>query len=189
MNPSYYTWSEPAPRPPKKTRWLKEIVQLVLIVVVARMVMDAFIPRYVVDGASMEPNFHTSERVIVDRVSMMIDGPERGDVVVLDSPAADDLLIKRVVGLPNEYLVLRDGRVYVNGELLEEPYVQEFCSLSSCNGTWALGPDEYFVLGDNRNHSYDSHSFGPVPGSSIKGIARVRYWPLDGLDILFAPDY
>jgi signal peptidase I len=65
----------------------------------------------------------------------------------------------------------------------------EYCSYQSCNGEWQLGPDEYFVLGDNRNHSLDSHSFGPIPASSVKGIARVRYWPLRDIDLLEAPDY
>jgi signal peptidase I len=170
--------------------WLKELIQLALIVVLMRVGMDTFLPRYVVDGASMEPNFHTSERVIVDRVTMLLSGPSRGDVIVLDSPnVPDELLIKRVIGLPNENIRIVDGRVYVNDELLDEPYVKEYCSYRSCNGEWQLGPDEYFVLGDNRNHSLDSHSFGPIPASSIKGVARVRYWPFTDADVFKAPDY
>lgn len=173
----------------KTTAWLKEIIQLVLIVVLVRVGMDTFLPRYVVDGASMQPNFHTSERVIVDRISMLFSGPARGDVVVLDSPRADELLIKRVIGLPNETITIRSGRVYVDGHLLDEPYVDNYCTYVSCDGTWELGPDEYFVLGDNRSHSLDSHSFGPVSRSAIKGIARVRYWPFDELEVLDAPEY
>jgi signal peptidase I len=170
--------------------WLKELIQLALIVVLMRVGMDTFLPRYVVDGASMEPNFHTSERVIVDRVTMLLSGPSRGDVIVLDSPnVPDELLIKRVIGLPNELIRINDGRVYVDDVLLDEPYVMEYCSYRSCNGEWQLGPDEYFVLGDNRNHSLDSHSFGPVNAATIKGIARVRYWPFTDADVLSAPDY
>ncbi|MBN1681034.1 MAG: signal peptidase I [Anaerolineae bacterium] len=169
---------------------LREIIQLVLIVVLVRVGMDTFMPRYIVDGASMQPNFHTSERVIVDRITMLLSGPSRGDVIVLESPRSDDdLLIKRVIGLPNETVVIRDGRVYIDGYLLDEPYVMEYCQYQSCNGEWELGPDEYFVLGDNRSHSLDSHSFGPVNESLIKGIARVRYWPPQDADILDAPDY
>lgn len=170
--------------------WFKELIQLALIVVFMRVGMDTFLPRYVVDGASMEPTFHTSERVIVDRVTMLLSGPSRGDVIVLDSPnMPDELLIKRVIGLPNEFIRIDDGRVYINDVLLDEPYVMEYCSYRSCNGEWQLGPDEYFVLGDNRNHSLDSHSFGPVNVSTIKGIARVRYWPFTDADLLSAPDY
>jgi signal peptidase I len=182
--------SEPAERAGQGGSWIKEIIQLILIVALVRIGMDTFLPRYVVDGASMEPNFHTSERVLVDRFTMLLAGPARGDVVVLDSPRVDDeLLIKRVIGLPNETITIRDGRVYVNGILLDEPYVLGYCNFGSCNGEWHLGPDEYFVLGDNRSHSLDSHSFGPVSRSSMIGIARLRYWPLNEADILSAPDY
>jgi signal peptidase I len=170
--------------------WIKEVIQLILIVVVVRIGMDTFIPRYIVDGASMQPNFYTSERVIVDRVSMLFGGPSRGDVVVLESPTVvDELLIKRVIGLPGETIAIQDGRVYINGIFLEEPYISEFCTSRSCNGTWELSSDQYFVLGDNRSHSLDSHSFGPVSRSTIIGIARVRYWPLNEITIFDAMDY
>ena len=168
---------------------LREIFQLVLIVMVVRLSMDTLLPRFVVDGASMEPTFSTSERVIVDRVTMLLGGPSRGDVIVLDSPRDHELLIKRVIGLPGEIITLREGRVYVNERLLEEPYVGEFCTSRSCTGTWELGPDEYFVLGDNRSHSLDSHTFGPVQRGAIKGVARVRYWPPDELELFTAPQY
>lgn len=193
MNEPYLTDTgyEPDSGPAHKiASGIKEIIQFVLIVVLLRVGLDAVMPRYVVDGASMEPNFHTSERVIVDRLTMILSGAARGDVVVLESPnIPDDLLIKRVVGLPNEHIVIREGRVYINGTLLDEPYVLEYCTYLSCNGEWQLGPDEYFVLGDNRSHSLDSHSFGPVSAASIKGIARVRYWPLDAFEIFSAPQY
>ncbi len=183
--------SEPAAarRESRPFRWIREIVQVALIVVLVRVGMDTFMPRYVVDGASMQPNFHTSERLIVDRVSLVFGAPVRGDVVVLDSPRADELLLKRVIGLPGETVTIQDGRVYINGELLEETYVAEFCTYRACNGVWTLGPDDYFVLGDNRSHSLDSHSFGPVARDAIVGVARVRYWPPDALDVLTAPSY
>jgi len=169
--------------------WLKEILQLVLIVVLVRVGMDTFLPRYVVDGASMQPNFYTSDRLIVDRVTMLLGGPSRGDVIVLDSPRDDELLLKRVIGLPDETVVIEDGRVYIDGELLQESYIEEYCTYRSCNGVWELGSDQYFVLGDNRSHSLDSHSFGPVERDTIRGIARVRYWPLFSLDVLTTPSY
>jgi signal peptidase I len=177
-------------KPVHMTSWLKELIQLVLIVVLVRVAMDTFLPRYVVDGASMEPNFHTSERVIVDRISMLVSGPSRGDVIVLDSPTTpDELLIKRVIGLPNETIVIRSGRVFVDGTELDEPYVLSYCTSRSCDGEWQLGSDEYFVLGDNRSRSLDSHSFGPVKRSTIKGIARVSYWPLYDMGLIDKPDY
>lgn len=181
---------EPVSAPAEKqTNWIRELIQLVLIVLVVRVVMDTVLPRYVVDGASMEPNLHTSERLIVDRLTMLLGGPDRGDVVVLHSPRDEELLVKRVIGLPGETVTIHNGRVYINGELLQEPYIAEFCTYGSCNGTWRLGPDQYFVLGDNRSHSLDSHTFGPVERSAIQGVVRVRYWPLDELNIFKAPAY
>jgi signal peptidase I len=178
------------PRSHAARSWLKELIQIILIVALVRIGMDTFLPRYVVDGASMQPNFATSQRVIVDRLTMMLSGPARGDVIVLDSPETkDELLIKRVIGLPNELIVIQDGRVYVNAKLLDESYVDNFCTMRSCNGEWQLGPDQYFVLGDNRSHSLDSHAFGPVSRSAIVGIARVRYWPPDKAEIITAPEY
>ncbi len=190
MDDWYTTEEIESERSQRSRSWVKEIIQIVLIVALVRIGMDSFLPRYVVDGASMQPNFHTSERVIVDRITMLLAGPSRGDVVVLDSPKVqDELLIKRVIGLPNETITIQGGRVYVNGELLEEDYISGYCDYSSCNGEWNLGPDEFFVLGDNRSHSLDSHSFGPVSRSSIVGIARVRYWPLDEAEVISAPEY
>ncbi|RPJ01134.1 MAG: signal peptidase I [Chloroflexi bacterium] len=190
MDDWYTTEALESERGQRSRSWVKEIIQIVLIVALIRIGMDTFLPRYVVDGASMQPNFHTSERVIVDRITMLLTGPARGDVVVLDSPKVDDeLLIKRVIGLPNETITISEGRVYVNGELLQEAYISGYCDYSSCNGEWNLGPDEFFVLGDNRSHSLDSHSFGPVSRSSIVGIARVRYWPLDEAEVISAPEY
>jgi len=173
----------------KSSSMVKEIIQLVLLVILVRLGMDAFLPRYVVEGASMEPNFHTNERVIVDRVSMLLSGPERGDVVVLNSPTTNELLIKRVIGLPNETIVIRQGRVYVNDRLLDEPYVLNYCSARSCDGVWHLGSDEYFVLGDNRSSSLDSHVFGPVHRSAIKGVARILYWPPKDIRLVSQPSY
>ena len=142
-----------------------------------------------VHGTSMEPNLHTDQRLVMEKVSYRLHPPRRGDIVIVDIETSDIPLIKRVIGLPNETVVIHSGRVYVNGELLNEPYINEFCTFRSCEGEWMLGPDEYFVLGDNRSHSLDSHSFGPVKASAIVGIARVRYWPPDEADILSAPEY
>ncbi|MCD4685002.1 MAG: signal peptidase I [Anaerolineae bacterium] len=184
-----YVSADVAPQQSQMGLWFKEIIQIILIVVVVRVGMDIVLPRYVVDGASMQPNFYTDERLIVDRVTLLFSGPSRGDVIVLDSPRSDDLLLKRVIGLPGETVTIEDGYVYIDGSLIEEDYIAEFCTYQSCNGTWELGNDEYFVLGDNRSHSLDSHSFGPVTCDAIQGIVRVRYWPPFEVDILSAPDY
>ena len=166
--------------------WIKEIVQLILIVVVVRVGMDTVIPRYIVDGASMQPNFHTSERVIVDRVSMLFGGPSRGDVVVLESPAVEnELLIKRVIGLPGDQVVVKDHQVLVNGKVLVEPYIS---APPDYEGSWDVPEENLFVLGDNRNPSADSRVWGYVPFENVIGKAIAVYWPINRIRALSTPD-
>ncbi len=141
--------------------------------------------RFVVEGSSMNPNFASGQFIIVNRLSYLLGEPRRGDVVVFaspDEPGHD--FIKRVLGLPGETVAVRDGLVYVNGEPLYEPYIS---APPTYRGEWTLGADEYFVLGDNRNNSRDSHAFGPLRRDKIVGQAWVVYWPLE--DWGFVPHY
>ena len=103
----------------------------------------------------------------------------RGDIVVLQNPVLKDrTYIKRIVGLPDEELLLEDGLVYVDGELLEETYLDRpFTASRGTFGEWWMGPDEYFVLGDNRSDSQDSRAFGPVGRTLILGWVWFRCWP------------
>jgi len=137
----------------------------------------------------MLPNFDTGQLIIVNRAAYFFGGPSRGDVIVLHNPANNsEDFIKRVVGLPGEYVEIREGRVYVNGTMLNEPYIEQFCTLG-CDGAWPLGPDQYFVLGDNRAHSHDSHVFGPINRNLIVGQAWLRYWPIDLFHLMDHPSY
>jgi len=126
----------------------------------------------------MEPNLHTDQRLVVEKVSYRFHGPRRGDIVVIRVPSqGEELLIKRVVGLPGETVEIRDGRVYIDGQLLDEPYA----SGSTRQGRTAqvvVPPLHVFVMGDNRDHSNDSRAFGPVPIDNIVGRAWLSYWPL-----------
>ena len=145
--------------------------------------------RAVIDGPSMQPNFYTGQLVIVNRFAYFFNRPQRGDVIVLHDPGNPQQdFIKRVIGLPGELVQIKDGRVYVNGTMLEEPYIAEFCD-NRCDGMWDVKPDQYFVLGDNRPHSYDGHSFGPISQSLIVGQAWIRYWPLPDVGIIEHPRY
>lgn len=135
--------------------------------------------RFIVDGPSMEPNFATGQFVLVSRVNYLIGEPQRGDVVVFKYPndPREDY-IKRVIGTPGDTVEIRDMLVYVNGAQLDEPYINEPCTPSSCRDqSWELGADEYFVMGDNRNHSSDSRAFGTVQRDLLIGEALIRYWP------------
>lgn len=139
--------------------------------------------RFAVDGASMNPTFSTGQFLLVSRMNYILGQPERGDIMIFhlpQDPSRD--FIKRVIALPHEAIEIRDTLIYINGHLLEEPYLVEACLPEHCSdGFWQLGADEYFLLGDNRNQSYDSRSFGAISRELILGEALVRYWPLTEL--------
>lgn len=181
----------PQPYVLRKNGFLREIIETLLLVIAIYTLVNLSTARFVVDGSSMEPNFHTGEYVIVSRLAYILSEPERGDVVVFHYDTTNNRdFIKRLVGLPNEHIEMREGRVYVDGHLLDEPYVKEYCRPTLCNDReWYLDDDEYFVLGDNRNSSRDSHDFGPIEREQIIGRAWVRYWPIEDLRIIPHHDY
>jgi signal peptidase I len=129
-----------------------------------------------VQGQSMEPNLHTAQRVVVEKVTYRFHGPRRGDIVVIDLPeAGPELLIKRVIAMPGETIVSRSGQVYINGEPLDEPYIT---SPGGRDVTEQIVPPLHvFVMGDNRQFSNDSRNFGPVPIDDVIGRAWFSYWP------------
>jgi signal peptidase I len=128
-------------------------------------------------GQSMEPNLHTNERLVIEKFSYHFHGPRRGDVVVLRDPGGTpELLIKRVVGLPGERVTLADGKVYIDGAPLKEPYLNQ--TTQGGGHSWVVPPLSVFVMGDNRSASRDSRIFGPVPLEELIGRALFRYWPL-----------
>ncbi len=131
-----------------------------------------------VQGQSMEPNLHTAQRLVVEKITYRFHGPRRGDIVVIDLPeAGSDLLIKRVIGLPGETISSKDGQVFVNGEPLEEPYVLNPGGRDIAEQI--IPPLHVFVMGDNRRFSNDSRNFGPVPIDQVIGHAWFSYWPLE----------
>lgn len=123
----------------------------------------------------MEPSLHEGQFVVVNRLAYRWSHPERGDIIVFHFPLNPERrFIKRVIGLPGEDVSVRAGQVYINGELIEEPYLTVVPRYS---GDWTLGGDEIFVLGDNRNNSSDSQNWGPLPLDEIIGKAILIYWP------------
>lgn len=156
----------------------RELIETVLLIAAIYAFVNLATARFVVDGHSMLPNFDTDQFIIVSRLSYLAGEPQRGDVIVFHYPMQPDRdFIKRVIGLPGETVTILGGRVYINEQLLDEPYIERFCIRSSCDGEWAVGEDEFFVLGDNRSASKDSQDFGPVHRQFIVGRAFVRYWP------------
>lgn len=146
-----------------------------LTVVVFLLFMNTVAPRYIVHGQSMEPSIHHDERLLISPIPYLLDQPQRGDVIVF-MRQPDDALVKRVIGLPGETVYLHRGRVYVNGQLIDEPYISTPCFVCA-DHVWKLGADEFFVLGDNRNISVDSHIFGPIRRDQIVGQVVLRWWP------------
>ncbi len=178
-------------RPRLKTPGLLyEIVSTVVFIVAVTVLFDLAIPRSLVDGHSMEPTFFGDDRLVVSRVHYLLGQPQRGDILVFNSLRESELqrgvmLIKRVIGEPGDTVEFRDQKVHINGKPLDELYIkQEICRRRCQDQTWELAENEYFMMGDNRNNSNDSRSFGPVPLSSIVGRVIFRYFPLDAIGVI-----
>lgn len=141
----------------------------------------------------MEPNFAEGQYLVISRLHYLLGDPQRGDIVVFNSPEADPgdpSLIKRVIGLPGETVSIENTLVYIDGALLEEPYINEPCNTYRCpDRTWHLDDDSYFLMGDNRNVSNDSRAFGPVTHDRIIGEVLLRYWPLEQISLFDHHNY
>ena len=167
---------------PKKSSFWKELFKLLLLAVFVVIPFRLYVAQpFIVDGASMDPTFKTSQYLIVDEVTYHFKTPERGSVLIFKYPKdPSKYFIKRVVGLPGETVVLKDGKVTIknglhpNGFALDEPYVK-FPKLD--NDSYTLEKDQYFVMGDNRLGSFDSRIWGPVPKANIIGRPILRFSP------------
>ena len=153
---------------------VREVLETLLLTFFIFWLVHSLVGRYRIDGSSMSPTLHDSEYLIINNITYYMDEPEQGDVIVFRHPRNDLNLIKRVIGEPGDHVEIRSGTVWVNGEALTEPYIAEPPNYS---GTWDVPEGEYFVLGDNRNNSSDSHSWGFLPMENVLGKAMIIYWP------------
>ena len=164
--------------PPRRLpllRALWEIIQTLFIAGARFLAVTLPTARIRVEGSSMEPSLHDGELVVVRRLSYRWGEPARGDIIVFNLPLDPGRrLIKRLIGLPGDHVVIRDGQVWINDALLDEPYI---AAPPRYSGEWDVGPDEVFVLGDNRNNSSDSPNWGMLPIDRIIGKAVLVYWP------------
>ena len=154
---------------------VRDLAETLLLTCVVFLAINATTGRFFIDGNSMEPTLHDGQYIVVSKLVYELAEPGRGDIVVLQYP--HDLsrnFIKRVIGVPGDEVVIDDGELIINGSGIEEPYIGQ---VGSYSGQWTLGPDELFVLGDNRNNSSDSHSWGVLPRENVLGRAWVIYWP------------
>lgn len=169
--------------------WTKALFIAAILVIIIRWFI--FAP-FIVDGPSMEPNFHTKERLIVNKIIYNIRTPERGEVVVFHAPAGVDY-IKRVVALPGEKVKIQNNKVFINGEELQESYLQtaidDYKARTNSNynvdfSEITVEDGKVFVMGDNRVNSQDSRAIGAVALDKIVGRADVRFWPLAKLGFI-----
>ncbi len=162
----------------KKSGFLRftiDVLETLILSVILFAAINAVSARIRVDGSSMEPTLHSGEFVIVNKLTYKLGQPEIGDVVVFHYPRdPEQEYIKRVIGLSGDQVLVTDGKVYINGQMLEEDYIN---SPPAYQATWEVPEDSLFVLGDNRNNSADSHSWGPVPLNYVVGKAVLVYWP------------
>jgi signal peptidase I len=154
----------------------REVVITVIIAVVVFALLRLTVQSYTVVMSSMFPNFEEGECIMVNKVSYRSSGPQRGDVIVFNPPFPSEYpFIKRVIGLPGETVEIKDEKVFIDGIPLEEEYIME--SPNYTMPAQEVPEDEYFVLGDNRNNSNDSHNNWTVPRDNLIGRAWFIYWP------------
>lgn len=173
---------------------LLEVAEIALITIGAVFLIRTFlIQPFLVSGGSMQPLFDNGDYVLVDQLTYHFREPDRGDVMVFHS-TGKTYFIKRAIGLPGDRLSIHDGVVtirndqYPNGHVLNEAYLAPGAQTSG-DVDITLGPDEYFVLGDNRSYSYDSRSWGVLKRDEIVGVVRIRLWPLIHIRTFPVPQY
>jgi signal peptidase I len=192
---------EELPAQPKRRSFLAELPGLLLTALAIAVVIKTFlIQPFWIPSESMEPTIVPNDRVMVNKLAYKWGEPERGDVVVFRDPREPQIeesvpeavirsvleavgvrtrgrddLIKRVIGLPGESIEVKANQILVDGVPLEEPYLGEVEMPDE--GPFAVGADEVFVMGDNRNASFDSRRFGPIPLEDLIGQAFVTIWP------------
>ena len=171
----------------KKRQGAKEIVIVVIFAIIIAVLIKSFIAdSRVIPTSSMVPTIQVNDRVIMWRLSYSLNNePSRGDIVVFDAPAElneSTDLIKRIIGLPGETVEIKNGLVYINDEPLSEDYINDQPNYTYEKVTVPL--DSYFIMGDNRNNSVDSHLWqNPfLPEDNIKGKAVFIYWPLSRIE-------
>ena len=188
-------------------RLAREILEAVLLALLALVILQGTVRNFKVEGSSMAPTLEGGQYLVVDQVSYFkldlprlsrivpfwqaaeadpkyaFDPPLRGEIIVFRYPADPSKdFVKRVVGLPGETVEVRAGTVFIDGEALREPYLQRRDRSSA--GPQTLGPKEYYVIGDNRRNSNDSRAWGIVPEENILGKVWLVYWPWDDIHIV-----
>jgi signal peptidase I len=175
------------PRTSTGSSFLRELAEVILLAVILYIGISFAVQTVHVEGLSMFATLDDNDYLIANKIDYRLHAPQRGDIIILRPPNNNSTdFIKRVIALPGERLLIRDGVVYINGHRLIEPYLPEawvvfnnwpLPTAGNSNGS-VIPPNQYFVMGDNRNKSQDSRYFGPIGRDRIDGRAWFRIWPL-----------
>ena len=178
----------------RKILWsFLEVTETLVIAVVAVFLVRNFIAQpFLVSGSSMEPNFSDGNYLLIDELTYQFREPERGEVVVFRYPLdRRAFYIKRVIGLPGEQVVIENGEVSIMKDGKKLDLNESYLPVDITRGRFdvTLGNSEYFVMGDNRNFSFDSRSWGSLSEEDIIGVVRLRLWPVNEVMAFSVPNY
>jgi signal peptidase I len=155
--------------------FVKELIITLVVAIVIFLLLRLVVGSYAVISDSMEPGLYEGERILVNKMAYHFGEPQRGEIVVFASPEDESPLIKRIIGLPGDIIEIKNNVVLVNRSRLIEPYLKESPNYNM--SSLQVPAQHYFVLGDNRNNSHDSHSGWTVPQENIVGRAWIFTWP------------
>ncbi|HKW70063.1 MAG TPA: signal peptidase I [Candidatus Dormibacteraeota bacterium] len=172
---------------------LREVAEVVVLAVILYIGISFVIQAVHVEGLSMWATLDDNDYLIANKIDYRLHPPQRGDIIILRPPTNNSTdFIKRVIALPGERLMIRSGVVYIDGHRLDEPYLPEAWTNDNNPAPWSQGdgsvipPNDYFVMGDNRNRSQDSRFFGPISRDRIDGKAWFRIWPIGSFGNIYA---
>lgn len=164
----------------KTSLTIKELLESVVIAVILALIIRTFLFQFFwIPSRSMEDTLLINDRIVVTKFSYWFNEPQRGDVVVFKYPLDTTKdYVKRLIGLPGDIIEIRNSKLYINGQLVKEPYLKEGLVFGDF-GPIQIPPEHYFMMGDNRNYSSDSRVWGFVNEDLLIGKAQFIYWPLD----------
>src|SRR3989344_1291615 len=167
-----------------------EVIEVLAVALVSFFLIRTLVVQpFVVNGPSMEPTFYSDQYVLVDEITYKLREPERGEIVVFRNPRNEaEFYIKRIIGLPGETVAITDDVVEINGEKLNESYINVKNGMTG-QKNFTLKNGEYFVMGDNRPQSFDSRSWGPLDKKEIIGMVRLRFLPFKTMTLFEYPSY
>ncbi len=163
-------------------QFVLEMLQTLVLAFVLYFAIDFVVARVQVENISMLPTLHSGEFLMVNKLAYRSGDYQRGDIIVFHSPTnPKEDYVKRIIGIPGDTIRINDGTVSINGVVQDEPYIMEPMKYS---GMWEVPDGSLFVLGDNRNESYDSHAWNYLPQKKVIGKAFLIYWPPEDVRIL-----